>query len=150
MFNFPPSLKKDMIDYDKFEKSLQHLVSQFDNYQNSDKRDLPEIDKEAISESVIQRFETCYDSLWKVLKRYLNEELGIPEVPNSPKPIFQMAFENKLFTSDILQWKKYADARIGTSHDYSSDKAEEALDIMEDFIADAIDLYILMTGKTWD
>ena len=140
-----------MIDYDKFQKSLKHLEEQYKNYLTLDKKDyLSEIDKEAIAESVIQRFETCYDTLWKVLKRYLNEELGVPEVPNSPKPIFRISAENKLFTSNVTQWIKYADARISTSHDYSGEKAESALALMNEFIEDAIDLYITMTNGTWE
>jgi len=140
-----------MIDYEKFKSSLKHLELQFSNYQNLEQRnDLAELDKEAIAESVIQRFETCYDSMWKVLKRYLIEELGLPDVPNSPKPIFHLAFENRLFNNDISQWLKYADARIDTSHDYSRNKAESALELMGDFISDAIDLYITMTRTTWE
>ena len=140
-----------MIDYEKFEKSLKHLEEQYKNYLTLDEKDyLSEIDKEGIAESVIQRFETCYDTLWKVLKRYLNEDLGVPEVPDSPKKIFRMAGENKLFTSNSEQWIKYADARISTSHDYSGEKAENALELMNDFIGDAIDLYITITGGTWD
>ena len=140
-----------MIDYDKFEKSLKHLEVQYNNYLTlEDRDDLGELEKEAVAESVIQRFETCYDTLWKVLKRYLTEELGVPEMPNSPKPIFRIAAENKLFTSDISQWIKYSESRIDTSHDYSGDKAENALDHMGDFVADAIDLYITMTGSTWE
>mgnify|MGYP005860684463 CR=1 FL=1 len=140
-----------MIDYDKFQKSLKHLDEQFKNYLSLDEKPyLTDIDKEAIAESVIQRFETCYDTLWKVLKRYLNEELGVPEVPNSPKPIFRISAENKLFTSNVTQWIKYADARIGTSHDYSGEKAENALALMNEFIEDAIDLYITMTNGTWE
>ncbi len=140
-----------MIDYDKFEKSLKHLQIQFDNYKKKDTKDyLDELDKEAIAESVIQRFETCYDCSWKVLKRYLAEELGIADLPNSPKPIFRIAFENKLFNTGIEQWITYVEARINTSHDYSENKAYSVLDIMDDFISDAIDLYITMTGKTWE
>lgn len=140
-----------MIDYDKFQKSLKHLEEQYKNYLTLDEKDyLSEIDKEGIAESVIQRFETCYDTLWKVLKRYLNEELGVPEVPNSPKPIFRIAAENKLFNTDEVQWIKYADARIGTSHDYSGEKAENALELMNSFIEDAIDLFITMTNGTWE
>jgi nucleotidyltransferase substrate binding protein (TIGR01987 family) len=140
-----------MIDYDKYQKSLKLLELQYKNYQGMDERtDLEELDKEAIKESVIQRFETCYDCLWKVLKRYLTEEIGLAEVPNSPKPIFRLAFENKLFMSNIEQWIKYADARIDTSHDYSVDKLNTALCLMKDFIDDSIDLYITMTGKSWE
>jgi nucleotidyltransferase substrate binding protein (TIGR01987 family) len=141
----------DMIDYSKFQKSLKHLELQFDNYNNShDRTDLSELDREALAESVIQRFETCYDCLWKILKRYLIEGLGIPEVPNSPKPIFRLGHENKLFSSTLEQWLLYADARIDTSHDYSGEKAEESLKLMGDFIDDAIGLYQTMTGETWE
>lgn len=140
-----------MIDYDKYEKSLKHLILQFDNYNQSEERtNLTVLDREAIAESVIQRFETCFDCLWKVLKRYLTEEIGIADMPNSPKPIFRIAFENKLFVADIAEWIKYVDARIDTSHDYSENKAYSVLVLMKDFIADAIDLYITMTGKTWE
>jgi len=140
-----------MIDYEKLQKSLKHLEVQYENYLNLDEKDyLTQIDKEGIAESVIQRFETCYDTLWKTLKRYLNEELGLPEVPNSPWYLFQIGAENKLFTSDVMQWKKYVDARIGTSHDYSGEKAEQALGLMGDFIGDAVDLFITMTNGTWE
>ena len=140
-----------MIDYSKFKKSLKNLELQFENYQNSDNRtDLSELDKEALAESVIQRFETCYDCLWKHLKRYMVEELGLPEVPNSPKPIFRIGFENKLFSSMLEQWLRYADARIATSHDYSGEKAEECLALMGDYIDDALGLYQTLTGETWE
>ena len=138
-----------MIEYDKFQKALKHLELQNENYKSLDPA-LPEIMQEAVAESVIQRFETCYDCLWKVLKRYLVEELGIPEVPNSPKPIFRMAFENSLLASSIVQWMDYADARIGTSHDYSGEKALACLVFMDSFIDDAIGLYQTMSKQTWE
>ena len=86
--------------------------------------------------------------MWKTLKRYLVEELGVPEMPNSPKPVFRIAFENKLITN-IEQWLKYADARTGTSHDYSSGKAQDALLSAGMYINDAIALYKTMSGITW-
>ena len=52
-----------MIDYDKFQMSLKRLEEQHENYQQLD-ASLPELTQEAIAESVIQRFETCYD--WPV------------------------------------------------------------------------------------
>jgi nucleotidyltransferase substrate binding protein (TIGR01987 family) len=133
-----------MIDYSKFEKSLRHLDEQFLNYRNDDKMaTLFELDREAISESVIQRFEVCYDCLWKVLNRYMAEVLGLPDLPNSPKPLFRLAFENQLFPA-IEPWLEYADARVNTSHDYSEGKALEALKLMAAFIADAKTLYARM------
>ena len=138
-----------MIDYNKFQKSLKHLERQFKNHQRMDDTQ-PEIMREAVAESVIQRFETCYDCMWKVLKRYLIGELGIPEVPNSPKPILRLAFENDLFVSSLEQWLSYAEARTGTSHDYSGIKAETALSLMGDFMDDAIGLYQTMSGNSWE
>lgn len=139
-----------MIDYSKFRKSLQQLELQFANYQHSAERtDLSTLDKEAIAESVIQRFETCYDCVWKHLKRYLIEALGLPDVPNSPKPIFRIAAENRLFQKPTEQWMNYADARIQTSHDDDGEKAKIALALMEDFISDAIALYQTLTEENW-
>ena len=142
-----------MIEYDNFQKSLKNLELQYENYltnyQNVDVS-LRDLTWEAVAESVIQRFETCYDCLWKVLRRYLIEELGIPEVPSSPKPIFRRAAENSLFTASVEQWLRYADGRIGTSHDYSGEKAQACLEIMGDFIDDAVGLYQTMTGETWE
>ena len=140
-----------MIDYDKLNKSLKHLELQYANHKLAqDRPELADIDREAIAESVIQRFETSYDTLWKDLKRYLIEELGLADIPNSPKPILKLAGENDLFATPVEQWLKYADARTSTAHDYSGEKAAEALLIVGDFIDDAIGLYQTMTGTTWE
>lgn len=138
------------MDYVKFEKSLKHLEVQLANYQGmADRDDLSELDREAIQESVIQRFETCYDTLWKHLKRHLIEVLGIPELPNSPKPVFRVAAENNLLKSPVEDWFNYADTRVDTAHDYSWEKVTNALGVVPAFLADAIDLYQRMTGKSW-
>lgn len=138
------------MDFDKFQKSLKHLERQFENYTRLDERDnLTELDREAIAESVVQRFETCYDTLWKHVKRYLIEQLGLPDVPGSPKPVFRLAAENALLPGPTEKWLRYADARTATAHDYSGDKAEECLALMAVFVADAIALYESLTGETW-
>ena len=138
-----------MIEYDKFQMSLGRLEEQHANYRNLD-TSLPDLIQEAIAESVIQRFETCYDCLWKVLKRYLIEKLGLAEVSNSPKPVFRLASENDLFRVPLEQWMRYASARTDTSHDYDGEKAKACLSLMPDFIDDAIGLYQTMSGETWD
>ena len=48
------------------------------------------------------------------------------------------------------QWHKYIDTRDATSHDYNHQKAQRAIDIIDDFIRDSIDLYQIITGKTWE
>lgn len=139
-----------MIDYSKLQRSLKHLEQQFANHQLAQARpELSELDRAAIAESVIQRFETCYDTLWKVLKRHLVDQLGLADVPASPKPILRLAGQNDLLPSPVAQWLQYAHARIDTAHDYSGDKAAGALQIVGTFLADAVSLYEKMTGTTW-
>jgi len=137
-----------MIEYDKFQKSLKLLEEQNKRLQGLFDNN-PDWIIDAVKESIIQRFETCYDCMWKVLKRYLAEELGIPEVPNSPKPILRLGYENNLFASSLEQWLSYADARTATAHDYSGEKAEDCLELMSDFVDDAIGLYQTLSGDTW-
>ena len=138
-----------MIDYGKFGLSLLRLEQQHENWRHGNPA-LSDLDREGIAESVIQRFETCYDCLWKVLKRYLTEELGLPDIPKSPKPVFRFADENGLFASPLEQWLQYADARNDTSHDYDGEKAQASLTLMPDFIDDAIGLYQTMSKETWE
>ncbi len=137
-----------MIEYDKLKKLLKQLELQFENYQTLDDS-LPVLIKEAVAESVIQRFETCWDCLWKILKRYLVEEIGLPSVPNGPNPILRLANENDILPTPIEVWLKYAKTRVGTSHDYSGEKAQEALLIMGAYISDSIKLYEIMNIKDW-
>lgn len=137
-----------MITYDKFRLSLARLRDQHQTYLHPDPS-LPGIIQEAIAESVIQRFETCYDCLWKALKRYMEEEIGIADVPNSPKPILRRAFENDLLQGPLDKWFDYAKYRVGTSHDYSITKAEDCLRIVGDFIEDAIAVYKTMADEPW-
>ncbi len=139
-----------MIDYGKFRLSLARLREQYANYLQQPDLSLPEVTQEAVAESVIKRFETCYDSMWKALKRYLMEELGVADVPNSPKPIFRLASENHLLDSPVERWLGYVKLRVGTAHDYSRSKAEDCLAATGDFIADATALYETITEERWD
>ena len=138
-----------MIDYGSFRLSLARLQEQYANYRQLDSS-LPEVTQDAVAESVIRRFKMCYDRMWKTLKRYLVEELGVADAPNSPKPIFRLAFENYLLVSPVERWLTYAEHRVGTSHDYSLLKADDCLAATGDFIADAAALYETMTGARWD
>lgn len=67
-----------MIEYDKFQKFLKYLEEQYGHFSTLDKN-LPDWMQQAVTESVMQRFEVCFDCMWKVLKRYLSEEIGLSE-----------------------------------------------------------------------
>lgn len=139
-----------MIDYGKLQKALEHLERQYRNLEGlRDREGLTELDREAIAESVIQRYVTCYDTLWKVLKRHLAEDLGLADLPNSPKPLLRIAGQNGVLSSPVEQWLHYADARTGTAHVYSGEKAQDVLGIVGHFLADGIRVYETLTGTSW-
>ncbi len=137
------------IDYTKFRLSLKRLQEQHDNYQNLDES-LSRLNQEAVIESTIHRFETCFDTLWKALKRYMGNDLGIPDLRNGPKPLFRIATETDLFRGNLEDWIQYNDVRNQTSHDYDEAKALDTLRAVDVFITDAIDLYQTMTGESWE
>lgn len=139
---------KIMIEYDKFKKTLKLLEEQ-NNRLSSLSDGQPDWLIDAIKGSVIQRFETCWDYLWKILRRYLLEEIGLPNVPNGPNPVLRSANENDLLPTDVEYWLKYAATRFSTSHDYSGEKAKVALGIMKSFVDDAIGLYQTLSGESW-
>ena len=137
------------IDYSNFKMSLKNLETQHAHLLRLSP-DYPSFVHEAMAESVIQRFEICYDTLRKVLRRHLIETLGIVEIPNSPRPIFRIADENRLLAAGVEQWELYIRTRIDTTHDYDEGKAARAIGVMTDFIDDATRLYTAMTGDAWD
>ncbi len=137
------------IDYEKFRLSLKRLEEQHANYRNPDVA-RPALDQEGIAESVARRFRICHDCLWRVLKRYLIEALGVADPPNSPKPVFRLAHQNHLFRAPVEQWLLYADRRNATAHDYDGEKAKASLDVMGGFIDDAVGLYQTMSGNPWE
>ncbi|MDE0330561.1 MAG: nucleotidyltransferase substrate binding protein [Nitrospinae bacterium] len=140
-----------MVEYDNFLMSLKRLEEQYENYTELDVA-LPRLLRAAVAESVIQRFEICYgyDRLWKVLKRYLVEELGVADSPNGPKPVFRLAFENDLIPAPVERWLDYADRRVDTARACSGEKARAALEIVGGFIEDAAGLYRTMSGRSWE
>ena len=138
-----------MIDYTKFRQSLRRLEEQYENYRHLDPS-LPRLTYEAVSESVIQRFRTCFDSLWKVLKRYMAEELRTPDVPSSPKPLLRLASQNNLLGGSVEDWLDYARHRVGVTHDYSVEKASHCLEVIPGFVQGSIELYQTMTGRSWE
>ncbi len=139
-----------MIDYTTLRLALQHLEAQLANYEGAASRpELTDLDRQGLMESVIQRFETAYELSWKFVKRYLTEELGQAETPNSPKPTFRLADQNDLLNGRIAPWLSYADARVATAHDYSGAKAEATLATIPGFLEDATGLYQTMSKTPW-
>lgn len=139
-----------MIEYDKLKKSLKRLEEQFQNFLKVNSNETESLlIKEAVKESVIQRFETSYDMIWKHLKKYLENEIGLIDVPNGPKPVFRLANENQLI-QNIEKWFEYGQARIDTSHDYSEEKANIAIEKIAEFLKDSKTIFELISKEKWN
>jgi nucleotidyltransferase substrate binding protein (TIGR01987 family) len=75
-------------------------------------------------DSMIKRFEYCYDLTWKYLKQYLDTVHGI-EV-SSPKKIYLECFSQNIITQDeVNQLLGAVDDRNMTSHTYDEEYAQE-------------------------
>jgi len=102
-----------MIEYDKFYKSLKQLELQNENHLTLDSH-LPDLIQEAVAESVIQRFETCYNCMWKVLKRYLVDEVGLPDVPNTQVWVYGSRVKGSARPSSDLDMVVFASPQQST------------------------------------
>ena len=134
-------------NYEKLEKSLEKLKEQYNNYQ-TDKTTLTPLDKEGIKESVIKRFEICYDTLWKHLKKYLQEKENLVDLPNSPNGIFRKTYSAEFIDQETLsRLMVYNKLRGMVAHDYSEVKAQKSLDKIGHFIQDANTIYRMVTHE---
>jgi nucleotidyltransferase substrate binding protein (TIGR01987 family) len=133
-------------NYIKLRNSLIRLQERYKDYENH--KELEVFLEESIKESCIQRFEVCFDTAWKHLKKYLIEEIGLSDVPDGPNPIFRKAAAS-LVISDAELWIEFNKKRGDTSHDYCGDKAGGTFEIIPDFIKEAISLYETISGVKW-
>ena len=135
-----------MFDDTRLRSSLMRLREQHENYRQ-DNPARSRLDREAIAESVVRRFGTCYECLWRALNCYMFESFGNSQIPNSPKLTFQLANEYRLLPTPVEQWLRYAEARVDTSHDCDSSKVRDCLVLVQDFIVDATNLHETISGK---
>ena len=132
-------------DYEKLGKSLDELKEQYESFLTLDEQGLSEVNQRAVKNSVIKCFEICFDTLWKHIKKYLQEQNGLVELGNSPKQLFRDAHENQLFDKEIhKRLVRYLKIRNDAAHDYSIEKAMAALGEIDDFIQDAAEIYEAM------
>ena len=133
------------VNYEKLENSLNELKEQYGSYSTLDEQNLSDVNQRAVKNSVIKCFEICYDTLWKQIKKYLQDENGKAELRNSPIPIFRAAFEDLLFNKDVhKRLVQYNKIRNDAAHDYSIEKAMAALDEVGEFIQDTEEIYEVM------
>ncbi len=133
-------------DYEKLEKSLERLREQYENF-GLDKKGRSRIDKEAIKESVIKRFDICFDTLIKHLRKFMEEQLGMSEIRDHAIEIFRKARQSGIIDSEMQeQLNNYRKIRNNSAHSYSEEEAQKTLDIIDDFIEDVSEIYQTMVN----
>ncbi len=74
---------------------------------------------------VIQNFEVAYEQSWKLLRRWLTEELGYPETELAMRRhLFRVAAKHQLL-DDPQVWMDFHQARNLTSHTYNLGIAQQ-------------------------
>jgi len=132
-------------NYNQFKKALQALEDGYSHYlANKDKE--AEDSVQLFMVGCVKLFEICIDTAWKHLKKYLTKRMGVANAPNSPNPIFKIAFASGAI-EDAELWIDFNEKRIMSSHDYSSEKAEEVFQVIPAFIKAARELYETMTSE---
>lgn len=102
---------------------------------------------ETIRAGVIQHFEVAYEQCWKMMKRWLEGNLGSAYVDGvSRNELFRLAAESQLI-EDVTRWMDYHKARNRTSHTYNEETAESVFDSASSFLGDAEKLLIALESR---
>lgn len=90
--------------------------------------------QEAVSGGVIQSFEVAYEQSWKMIKRWLENNVSAIDVDGvTRRHLFRLAAETGLI-SDVDLWMTFHKARNETSHTYNSEIAAAVLEMAPDFL----------------
>lgn len=91
----------------------------------------------ALRDSVVQRFEYTYEMSWKLIKRWLSDNVS-PEdsEPNwSRRELYRLAAKNGL-VDEPKPWFSYHEARNVSLHTYDPVSAQKVMDIVKPFAHD--------------
>ena len=93
--------------------------------------------QEVIRAGVVQNFEMAYEQSWKMMKRWLEENVGATYVDGvTRRELFRFAAENR-FITDVDRWMEYHEARNQTSHTYNEETAQGVFGEATEFVHDA-------------
>lgn len=82
---------------------------------------------------VVQNFEVAYEQSWKLLRRWLTEELGYPETELAMRRhLFRVAAKHQL-VDDPQAWMDFHQARNLTSHTYDLAIAQQVAHAAAEF-----------------
>lgn len=133
------------LHFDSLTKSIGNLERSIKTANRVDESD--EDLKETVRAGVIQHFEVAYEVSWKMLKRWLKENIGTASVDGvTQRNLFRLGSENRLI-ADVERWMEYHEARNSTSHTYDEDAAENVFAEATEFVHDAKHLLKMLEAR---
>ena len=90
---------------------------------------------ESARAAVIQHFEFSYELCWKMMKRFLEMDVGTEADVLTRKDLFRLSAEKRLI-ADFDHWVAYHQARNRISHVYDEDTASEVYETAKQFSDD--------------
>ena len=103
--------------------------------------------QETVRAGVIHSFELAYELSWKMIKRWLEENIGAASVDGvTQRNLLRLGAENRLIADSEL-WMDYHKARNATSHTYNEDAAENVFAKASEFVHDAKHLLKMLEAR---
>jgi nucleotidyltransferase substrate binding protein (TIGR01987 family) len=122
------------------ETSLAHLNA----------ADAESIDFEIFRNAVVKGFELTLETAGKLLRKGLKAYTGRPREVDALtyKDVLRHAAKHDLMSTEAVgRWFVYRDNRNNTAHDYGVGFAEETLELLPGFIADARELEMVLRER---
>lgn len=94
--------------------------------------------QETLRAGVIQQFEVAYEQCWKLLQRWIKENIDPEQAahPRTRKDLFRLAAQHNLI-DDPVPWFAFGDARNLTSHTYDEMTAQQVFASAQNFLPHA-------------
>ncbi len=120
-------------------KSFQEALESFKNLLSKDISNLDDVLKDGIRNGRIQKFEYCFEMLWKLIKRFLLIQDGIETT--SPKGTIKEFFLNKYISNEQYELLiQMLDDRNTMSHVYDESSFRQLNRNLEQYAALMVDL----------
>ena len=103
--------------------------------------------QETVRSGVIHSFEVAYELSWKMMQRWLKENIGAASVDGvTQRNLFRLSAESHLI-ADAERWMDYHKARNSTSHTYNENAAENVFKEATEFVHDAKHLLKMLEAR---
>jgi len=103
--------------------------------ENKPEEERGDFEYEITRAALIHNFEFCYELCWKMMKRFIEMDIGEEADILSRKDLFRLSAERRLI-EDFDNWLRYHKARNMTSHTYNENVANEVYQCAKDFSDD--------------